>query len=437
MRYELALAGLLCSSAALGQAPANPPPGSVWTYTSAGANWVSGLSIAAPFPANTGTTPVAVANLNVGSYPVAGLIPAPTVSGFTSAVSVPITYAEPKWPATAIAGYIENTGTASSGIGGTVAVFGQAQQTRNVPGVPFGANFIVQNCSWAVTGSCYASGGFSANGWEGLEINANILKLPGGVTPTGGLYGLALIGESEVSPTGNGGSSGVLLFPLGWTNHVPWDFGLRTYDGAARLCGVCIGALGQQGPHVFSQGLNFVAYDDSSVRLNAAVQVDPGGFLNFVAPAGLRSAGAGNAATAAFDVFRTSGPWLAGFQSEDGAASTGLALGALGVAGPSVASQGINWRAYNASSAPVVYSEQFGGNGVMLRLAPTGGGNLFTVGPTGSPVTALLFGLAAGAGTTGITGLSVNNNAGVNAAAVTLGIPDSGGSGFRALRVPN
>jgi hypothetical protein len=46
------------------------------------------------------------------------------------------------------------------------------------------------------------------------------------------------------------------------------------------------------------------------------------------------------------------------------------------------------------------------------------------------------FQAAGGADTTGML-LTVNNGAGVNLAVVSLGANDSGGVGFKALRVPN
>lgn len=122
--------------------------------------------------------------------------------------------------------------------------------------------------------------GFTNVTCYGAEFDVNILKLPGGGTPTGNVRGMAIFGGSEVKPSG--GAYGIEIGSLSQTyaSTVAWDAAL-VIDEAPNTIGIAVGAKGTGTTSLPSQNLVFNAYSSGSALLQADILEDDAGDFIF------------------------------------------------------------------------------------------------------------------------------------------------------------
>jgi hypothetical protein len=224
------------------------------------------------FPSSFSTTPTDMAQINIGSYPLASQIPSGVLEGLVSKVVVPSSYTASPWPNTAISAYILNGNPTNNGSG--VSVFSFAGTTHD-GAVAFGLNPVVGNCdNPAPTNGCGVDGG----GWIGEEIDVNVMK-KGGSTPIGEAKGLVIVGGSEISPANS--SFALDIFPLG--TGVPWTHGLVFEDGATSGAAIELNQLAA-GNNSASQFLTFKSTSSVPVTAFTQMQQTADGVLRFGGP---------------------------------------------------------------------------------------------------------------------------------------------------------
>jgi hypothetical protein len=224
------------------------------------------------FPSSFSTTPTDMAQINIGSYPLASQIPSGVLEGLVSKVVVPSSYTATPWPNTAISAYIINGNPTNSGSG--VSVFSFAA-TNHDGAVAFGLNPVVSNCILlSPTNGCGVDGG----GWIGEEIDINVMK-KGSATPIGEAKGLVITGGSEVSPAN--ASFAMDIFPLG--SGVPWIHGLFFEDGATSGAAIELNQLAA-GNNSASQILAFKSTDTVPTTRFTQIEQDVHGILKITGP---------------------------------------------------------------------------------------------------------------------------------------------------------
>jgi len=344
------------------------------------------------FPASMGGVTNAFA-VNVGTYTQVQ-IPVPVLQGISSMVRVPDTWNTPFWGNTAISGYIEG-----GGIGGpnqsAVAMFsvGTMRGDNGTPGgagAVWGANFVATNCPKI---DCTPGSGFDS-GITGLEVNTNVVDKGANPAETA-VRGIMIAGGGPGQAPVHG-SYAIEVATL--STNAPWLYGTFFRDGAV-INAHNINKVVATGDGD-SQAVNWKMTTGGADR-SMGLQYKQDGYLDFL----------GN-------------PDLGGVRA-------------------------LNLDARNAIRLSGVDAITLGGgcvnflNGVngLMAVCNTTPQNVFRntthiFQTLAGAVDVAKLQAAGGADTTGML-LTVNNAAGVNLATVTLGANDSGGVGFKALRVPN
>ncbi len=194
------------------------------------------------------------------------------------AVDVPVGAVNATFINAGVAGYSRSATPAAAAVG----VFGGAM--ANVAGAStWGLNTIATNTTQIVPATQTGLNGVTA---YSIEADLNIMKLPGGGTPTGTVRGLAIFSGSEVHPSG--GAYGIEVGPFGqgsFGNTIWWDSAI-VIDGAPNTTAIQIGAKGAGTTSLPSQSIAFNSYNSSSTLLTSTIGADPNGNLQITPGAG-------------------------------------------------------------------------------------------------------------------------------------------------------
>jgi hypothetical protein len=347
------------------------------------------------FPSSI-TTATSAFEINVGSYPPSTEIPAAVMQGLTVKVAVPATYTQNPWPPTAISAFITNA-NANNANATAVALFGfagTAGDTGAAPGTVTGMNVVASNCAKL---TCADGSGFNG-AVSGLEVNLDYKKKGAAQPSIGAAHGIRINGGSEVDAISGSFALHIDGLNLFTTPKLPWLYGIFSADGAATT-GLFLGRASNSGDGT-SQALAFRS----------------------------RAAGADQDATFVYKEDQylefTGTPDLGGIRALNLDARNAFLINgvdAITMGGGCVNFlNGVNGLMALCNTVP----ENVFRNTSHIFQTLAGAADLFKLQAAG------------GADTTGML-LTVNNGAGVNLAVVSLGANDSGGVGFKALRVPN
>lgn len=225
------------------------------------------------FPSSFGSTPTSAVLFQFGTaFPIAGEMPAGTLQGLVSTMTVPNSYSQAPWPPTTFASYIDSQNSANTN--SVVGFFGSAY--ANAPGSGTlgnnvtGFNYVISNTAPA-NGFSAPSLGKDFGQLVGIEVDFNPWKRPGGVTPAGKIDGVVAILGGEVIPTGGATAFHVVFVP----GPPPWTTALLTDNGAASA-GIHLGSILSAVSQV-SQGIQLDALNNVGAAASGLLQVVPDG----------------------------------------------------------------------------------------------------------------------------------------------------------------
>jgi hypothetical protein len=256
----------------------NPRKSDIRSWGAAISSAVNLPRITAAFDSSAGSTPHNIFDLNINSFPAGNQIPLNTMQGIVSKIKVDTSSTLAPWPHTAISAYMLNGPNVSGG--SSVGVFSALSQNTNLLNVSqYAYNGVVRNLNGldaAIDGN-----GYDFDTLLGMELDVDVVKKSGSVTPVGTVIGLKIIGGSTVKPTH--GASGIRIFPMG--TGLPWDTAYVVEDAAATT-GMFIGAASAAAANVASMPLYWRGYDGSSASTLAHIQVGSDGSFQIFPPSG-------------------------------------------------------------------------------------------------------------------------------------------------------
>lgn len=230
------------------------------------------------WPGSIGSTPVNIAKIDIGGYPLANQIPSGIVQGLAVSMKTPAGFVNPTYPNTAISAYLEHGqgGGANASSVGYFAYAGISTDggTPGGAGSTWAANFVAANCShW----SCAAGSGVDSS-IHGLEIDLNVVN-KGASAPEMRATGLLLTGNAVSQPVH--GAYAINIRPLHpAAPFVAWNYGLFTEDGATSTA-IFLGAQSATAADTASQILTYQGKAASS-QIFMATSLDTGSYLNFL-----------------------------------------------------------------------------------------------------------------------------------------------------------
>ena len=351
------------------------------------------------FPLSFGATPTSAATINIGAFPSSSEIPQGTFQGLDVSVVVPSTFTGAPWPATGISQYIVNNNPNGGAGGSAVANFVVAFQGADQASV-WAYNGVLTNNATVIDLNGTQLG-HDIGTMIGIELDFNVVRKAGGIVPSGILDGVRLIGDSYVLPSF--GASAVHVMVLGIATNLAWSGAFVTDDGAA-AAGMSLGALGT-GISQNSQPIFLHGYKSDGSLISHYIQSLSNDTLAIGAP--VVSVQSMNLTAE-----------LPGYQIET---ATVLSRDSVG--------HTVYLNDYASNPAIIMgatpgTAQNFYRNTSHVFQTIAGAANLMLLG-------------AAGALATTAMSLQVHNNGGTTEVPVTLGAADSGGTGFRALIVPN
>jgi hypothetical protein len=190
--------------------------------TDAGPNWASYSNIYDSYRVST------------GGFPITGEFGSNTVSvaqAIVGGIKIPVSDTNGNHGA-GVAGYANTLSTLKGAVGlfggGTIGV---------ANGQAWGFNTITSNCG---TPQCDNPTGFDAGFLYGGELDFNITKKPGNVTPTAPVYGLYFTGQTNTTVTSHVIHVGLMGIAAG----IGFQKGFVTEDGALTVSGIELGTVG-------------------------------------------------------------------------------------------------------------------------------------------------------------------------------------------------
>ncbi len=225
------------------------------------------------FPSGFTSTPTNAVTFQFGTaFPIAGQMPAGTLQGIVSTMTVPNSYTQAPWPPATFAAYVDNQNSANtnSTVGYFHTGYANAPGSGTLGNNVTGYNTVVQNTD-PVNGYAAPNLGKDFGQMVGFEADNNIWKKAAGITPAGKVDGFVAIAGGEVVPTG-----GSTAFRVGYVGGgVPWTTAFITDNGAASaglVLGSVLNAVSQA-----SQGIQLNALNDVGTAVPAVLQVVPDG----------------------------------------------------------------------------------------------------------------------------------------------------------------
>jgi hypothetical protein len=401
----------------------DPPTNAIWTVDNVS---IPATQLALPGPANWANQTIYDAfRVSVNNYPIgnefgSNIIAIP--SAIVGAINIPATaVSSPSANGNGIAGYASSASVATGAVG--VFGFGGTSVSGNNS---WGVNALVANCPSPNAPSCPNGSGVNGGGRWGAEVDVNIYKV-GTANPTNeSFFGVQVIGITEATALPGGIAIGFDLQPLIPINGgtLQWGAGFDCENNATINC-LVIGSQAPPGVSVPSQTIVFHSYINATTLLTGSMFQDGGG--NWT----LNTAALGNV------IFESSGTEMAsispgGVNIFPNVLNVGGGGGMPPTGPPSTLSGVLNINAYNPSGTLITADLQLQFNSALIiNTAPTGAINL----ESGGIVMLQGSGPVPGVGGTSVAML-VNNNAGVNLVAVSIGSASSCGSA-RCLTVPN
>ncbi len=229
-----------------------------------------GQTVAATGPAwSSLATNLASLYVNINNYPPADLFGAGTVGlpeGIRAAMVVPVT-SNTGNAANALAGYCETYSAVTGCVGSAGFAFPKIASAS-----VWGANFLTSNCPTGAGGNCHNTGLQNITAY-GIEVDAGIANLPGGISPNTAVRGIYVQNGGE-------GTTANPTFNAYEADHVTqaWHNSFYSRDGAADQAGLYLGAAAA-GAGQFSQKIVLHAESAGSAPLDSTLQSDASGNL--------------------------------------------------------------------------------------------------------------------------------------------------------------